>query len=63
MAFCRLISRARDTLDVELPLKLIFRNPSVEQLADAIETIRMTQELQQDDESDDRADDQEEFTL
>jgi len=59
----QLISRVRDTLDIELPLKLIFRNPSVEQLGDAVETIRMTQELKQDDESDDRADDQEEFTL
>jgi acyl carrier protein len=59
----QLISRIRDALEVELPLKLIFRNPSVEQLGNAVETIRMTLELKQDDESDDRADDQEEFTL
>jgi acyl carrier protein len=59
----QLISRIRDALEVELPLKLIFRNPSVALLSDAVETIRMTQELKQDDGSDDRADDQEEFIL
>jgi amino acid adenylation domain-containing protein len=59
----RLISRVRDALEVELPLKLIFRSPSVEQLADAVETVKMTQELKQDDGSDDQSDDREEFTL
>ena len=59
----RLISRVRDALEVELPLKLIFRNPSVEQLADAVETVKMTQEIKQDDESDDKSDDREEFSL
>jgi len=58
----QLISRIRDALDVELPLKLIFRNSSVEQLAAALETIRLTQELQNDDGSDE-SDDFEEFSI
>jgi acyl carrier protein len=58
----QLISRVRDALEVELPLKLIFRNSSVEQLAEAIETIRMTQELQNE-EGSDAADDFEEFSI
>ena len=45
----QLISRVRDALGVELPLKLIFRNPSIAQLANAVDTIKLTQELQRDD--------------
>ena len=55
----QLISRIRDALGVELPLKLIFRNPSIALLANAIDTINMTRELQQDD----AADNFEEFKL
>jgi acyl carrier protein len=58
----QLISRVRDALQIELPLKLIFRNSSVEQLAEAIETIRMTQELQNE-EGSDESDDFEEFNI
>jgi acyl carrier protein len=58
----QLISRIRDALAIELPLKLIFRNSSVEQLAEAVETIRLTQELQSE-ESSDGSDDFEDFSI
>jgi acyl carrier protein len=48
----QLISRVRDALGVELPLKLVFRNPSIAQLGNAVDTIKLTQELKQDDGSD-----------
>ena len=58
----QLISRVRDALEIELPLKLIFRNSSVENLAKAIETILLTQELQNK-EGSDESDDFEEFSI
>jgi amino acid adenylation domain-containing protein len=58
----QLISRVRDALAIELPLKLIFRNSSVEQLAEAIENIRLTQELQAKEDSD-GSDDFEDFSI
>ena len=41
----QLISRVRDALEVELPLKLIFRNPSAAQLGSAIEAVGMARGL------------------
>ena len=48
----RLISRIRDAFNVDLPLKMLFRSPTVGQAADVITTITMTQDLNKDDESD-----------
>jgi amino acid adenylation domain-containing protein len=42
----QLISRIRDTLKVELPLKYLFRNPTAESLASSIESLRMADSLQ-----------------
>lgn len=43
----RLVSRIRDTLNVELPLKFLFRGPTVAQAAEAIATIDMALDLNQ----------------
>lgn len=40
----QLISRIRDSFKIELPLKIFFENPEVEQLARAIERLKMESE-------------------
>ena len=58
----QLTARIRETLGVELPLKYVFRNPTPETLAAAIQALQMAGELQDATEAEDD-EDREEFEL
>ena len=58
----QLTTRVRETLGVDLPLKYVFRNPTPELLAAAIEALQMAGELQDATEAEDD-EDREEFEL
>ena len=58
----QLTARIRETLGVELPLKYVFRNPTPESLAAAIQALQMAGELQDATEAEDD-EDREEFEL
>jgi acyl carrier protein len=57
----QLISRVRDTLETEMPLKYLFRNPTPESLANALQALQIADSLQDSGEDDDE--EREEFEL